>query len=118
MGKLNNIKDVALIRVEQLTPFPFDLVKEQLDLYDGAEVIWCQEEPKNQGGWQYVRPRIETASKGLGGTDAPRPAKYTGRATAASTATGFKYTHIAELHDFLRDALVGESVEVETVEGG
>ena len=88
--KLNSIRDVALIRVEQLCPFPFDFVKEQLDLYAGAEVIWCQEEPKNQGGWQYVRPRIETASKGLGGTDAPRVAKYTGRSTAASTATGFK----------------------------
>jgi 2-oxoglutarate dehydrogenase E1 component len=88
--KLNNIKDVALIRVEQLSPFPFDLVKEQLDLYAGAEVVWCQEEPKNQGGWQYVRPRIETASRGLEGNDAPRLAQYTGRATAASTATGFK----------------------------
>lgn len=88
--KLNDIRDVALVRVEQLSPFPFDLVKDQLDLYAGAEVVWCQEEPKNQGGWQYVRPRIETASKGLDGTDAPRSAKYTGRATAASTATGFK----------------------------
>jgi len=116
--KLNNIKDVALIRVEQLSPFPFDLVKEQLDLYAGAEVVWCQEEPKNQCGWQYVRPRIETASRGLEGNDAPRLAQYTGRATAASTATGFKYTHIAELHEFLRDALVGEEVEVEKVDGG
>ena len=95
--KLNAINDVALVRVEQLSPFPFDLVKEQLDLYAGAEVVWCQEEPKNQGGWQYVRPRFETASKGLDGTDAPRVAKYTGRATAASTATGFKCASLTTL---------------------
>ena len=89
--RLNDIKDVALIRVEQISPFPFDLVKEQMDLMPNAELVWCQEEPKNQGCWQYVRPRIETASKGLEGNDAPRAAQYCGRVTAASTATGFKY---------------------------
>eukprot|EP01047_Picozoa_sp_COSAG01_P097230 COSAG01_NODE_27587_length_681_cov_131.103093_1_plen_94_part_00 len=70
----------------------------------------CQEEPKNQGGWQYVRPRIETATG--------QRASYTGRATAAATATGMKYTHIAELHQFLADALVGEPVEVARADGG
>lgn len=110
--KLNNITDVALVRVEQLCPFPFgashsrprssrasvsetiarsaDHVKEAIDTYPQAELVWCQEEPKNQGAWQYVRPRIETASKGLEAQDTPRKPMYTGRPSAASTATGFK----------------------------
>lgn len=100
--KLNNIKDVALVRVEQISPFPFDLVKDQMDSMPNAELVWCQEEPKNQGCWQYVRPRIETASKGLEGNDAVRAAQYCGRVTAASTATGFKYasphSHIPFVH--------------------
>ena len=107
---LNQIGDVVIVRVEQLCLFPFDLVKEEVDHYPNAELLWCQEEHKNMGGWGYVRPRIETATG--------KRARYTGRATAASTATGFKYTHINELHSFLADALVSKGAEVDRIEGG
>eukprot|EP01050_Picozoa_sp_SAG11_P003613 SAG11_NODE_208_length_12354_cov_19.490167_13_plen_118_part_00 len=112
---MNSIRDVALVRVEQLSPFPFDLVRDEAARYPNADLVWCQEEHKNMGGWGYVRPRIETAT-GI------RPS-YAGRAAAASTATGFKYTHIAELHAFLADALLSEkkagaAAAVDRIEGG
>merc|ERR1719162_2624937 len=84
------IDDVAIARVEQISPFPFDLVHRHADEFPNAEVVWCQEEPKNQGSWSYVRRRIETA---LGKSDnhaGARP-RFVGRPASASTATGDKY---------------------------
>ena len=52
------LSDVAIIRIEQLAPFPWDKVAEQAALYKNAEVMWCQEEPKNMGAWSFVEPRI------------------------------------------------------------
>ncbi|XP_020713905.1 2-oxoglutarate dehydrogenase, mitochondrial isoform X2 [Ceratitis capitata] len=54
-------KDIAIVRVEQISPFPFDLVKEQSNLYKNADLFWVQEEHKNQGAWTYVQPRFLTA---------------------------------------------------------
>ncbi|XP_030386169.1 2-oxoglutarate dehydrogenase-like, mitochondrial isoform X2 [Scaptodrosophila lebanonensis] len=53
--------EIAIVRVEQISPFPFDLVKEQANLYKNAELVWAQEEHKNQGSWTYVQPRFLTA---------------------------------------------------------
>ena len=52
---------MAILRVEQIAPFPYDLVKEECSKYDNAKILWVQEEPMNQGAWTYVSPRIETA---------------------------------------------------------
>merc|ERR1711998_575954 len=57
-GKQN---EMAICTVEQIAPFPFDLVKEQANLYPNADIVWAQEEPKNMGAWFYTKPRIETA---------------------------------------------------------
>ena len=59
----NNIADVALCRVEQLSPFPYDLVQALLARYGNARVVWVQEEPLNMGAWAYVAPRLETAMR-------------------------------------------------------
>jgi 2-oxoglutarate dehydrogenase E1 component len=94
-----SLSDVALVRLEQIAPFPFDLVADQMKKYNKAsEVVWCQEEPKNMGAWAYVRPRFETA---LAGT---QPA-YAGRAPSAATATGVKATFKTEQHDLIEAAL-------------
>ena len=61
---LNEIDDVAIARVEELAPFPFDKVRDVADQYPNAEVIWCQEEPLNQGPWYHVEPRIVTSLNG------------------------------------------------------
>ena len=55
------ITDIAVARIEQISPFPFDLVKRHAENFPNAEIVWAQEEPKNQGPWGYVRPRIETS---------------------------------------------------------
>ncbi|XP_041447635.1 2-oxoglutarate dehydrogenase, mitochondrial isoform X5 [Drosophila obscura] len=91
--------DVAILRVEQISPFPFDLVKEQANLYKNAELVWAQEEHKNQGSWTYVQPRFLTA------LNHSRDVSYTGRAASASTATGSKAQHIRELNALLNDAI-------------
>ncbi|XP_043254343.1 2-oxoglutarate dehydrogenase, mitochondrial isoform X3 [Colletes gigas] len=55
---------VAIARVEQITPFPYDLVKKEAAKYPNADLIWSQEEHKNQGAWSYVQPRFHTALNG------------------------------------------------------
>lgn len=82
---------VAVIRIEQLSPFPFDLVKAETDRYSNADLVWCQEEHKNQGYHDYVKPRICTT------TNHTRPVWYAGRDPAAAPATGNKKTHLTEL---------------------
>lgn len=90
--------EIALSRVEQLSPFPFDLIKEECDRYPDAKLFWVQEEHKNQGAWFYIEPRVETA---LGNT---RTIYYEGRPTSASPATGSKAQHYKEL-EFLQRAI-------------
>ncbi|XP_059216850.1 2-oxoglutarate dehydrogenase complex component E1 isoform X4 [Stomoxys calcitrans] len=92
-------KEIAIVRVEQVSPFPFDLIKEQANLYKDAELVWAQEEHKNQGCWSYVQPRFLTALSNS------RDVSYAGRPCGASTATGSKAQHIRELNALLNDAI-------------
>ncbi|MBN3296954.1 ODO1 protein, partial [Amia calva] len=90
---------VAISRIEQLSPFPFDLVKAEAEKYPEAELVWCQEEHKNQGYYDYVKPRIRTT------IERTRPVWYAGRDPAAAPATGNKNAHLQELKRFLDTAL-------------
>lgn len=56
----NLVDTVAIARVEQISPFPFDLVKQECTKYPNADIVWSQEEHKNQGSWTYVQPRFRT----------------------------------------------------------
>ncbi|KAM4635033.1 2-oxoglutarate dehydrogenase complex component E1 isoform 2-T2 [Polymixia lowei] len=89
---------VAIVRIEQLSPFPFDLVKIETDRFLNADLVWCQEEHKNQGYYDYIKPRIRTT------IDRTRPVWYAGREPAAAPATGNKQTHLLELQRFLDTA--------------
>ena len=81
------ITDVAIIRMEQIAPFPWDHVAAEVAKYSNAQdVVWCQEEPKNMGCWSHVQPRIATATKAINGKEV-RPI-YAGRKPSAATATG------------------------------
>uniref|UniRef100_A0A672I7H7 2-oxoglutarate dehydrogenase complex component E1 n=1 Tax=Salarias fasciatus TaxID=181472 RepID=A0A672I7H7_SALFA len=86
---------VAVVRIEQLSPFPFDLVKAESDRYPNADLVWCQEEHKNQGYYDYVKPRIRTT------IERSRPVWYAGRGPASAPATGNKQTHLSELQRLL-----------------
>ena len=59
-------KDVAISRIEQLCPFPFDLIRDEVAKYSNAELCWAQEEHKNMGAWSFVLPRIHTAIGSIG----------------------------------------------------
>jgi 2-oxoglutarate dehydrogenase E1 component len=54
-------KEIVITTVEQISPFPYDLVKAECAKYPNAEIVWAQEEHKNQGAWNYILPRFETA---------------------------------------------------------
>ncbi|KAL6096444.1 ogdh [Pungitius sinensis] len=96
-------EEVAVVRVEQLSPFPFDLVKAETDRYAKADLVWCQEEHKNQGYYDYVKPRLRTT------VSHARPVWYAGREPAAAPSTGNKATHLAELQR-LMDAAFSDRV--------
>jgi 2-oxoglutarate dehydrogenase E1 component len=97
------INDVALVRLEQIYPFPRMSLTNELQRYPQAEVIWCQEEPNNMGAWTFVDRRIETLLLELGGAS-QRPI-YVGRDEAASPATGIAKRHAKEQEKLVRDAL-------------
>eukprot|EP01012_Entosiphon_sulcatum_P014981 TRINITY_DN2000_c0_g1_i1.p1 TRINITY_DN2000_c0_g1~~TRINITY_DN2000_c0_g1_i1.p1 ORF type:complete len:1001 (-),score=244.47 TRINITY_DN2000_c0_g1_i1:917-3919(-) len=104
----NNINDCALVRIEQLAPFPFERVAEEIDKFPHAEIVWCQEEPKNMGSWVYVRPRLHTAMGELRRDRARemfyRSVKYCGRPPSASPATGYLSVHKKEHERLVRQA--------------
>jgi len=91
---------IAIHTIEQISPFPFDIVKNVTDEYCNAELVWVQEEHKNMGAWTYVQPRTQTA---IGGYH--RLLQYVGRETAPSPATGSKATHYKELKSFIDVAM-------------
>ena len=93
---------IQILRLEQLYPFPENVLAQELNRFPKAEIVWCQEEPQNQGAWNFVRHRIEDTIAKLGGKAAPR---YVGRPEYASTAAGLMKQHLAELAAFLNDAL-------------
>jgi 2-oxoglutarate dehydrogenase E1 component len=99
------LNDVYLMRLEQLYPFPARALVDELGRFPQAEMVWCQEEPKNMGGWSFVEPNIEAV---LDSIDAKhkRPV-YTGRPESAATATGLMKNHMAQLKAFTHEALMG-----------
>jgi len=97
------IDDVYLLRLEQFYPWPMKSTIGELVRFPQAEIVWCQEEPKNMGGWQFVDPWLELTLDRLN-TKAKR-ARYAGRPAAASPASGLMSKHAKELEAFLNDAL-------------
>lgn len=98
-----DIHDIAIVRVEMLHPWPADQIAAQLDRYPGAEIVWCQEEPRNMGVWPVV-PHFWSEAL----PDRPMP-RYVGRVAAASPATGSHKVHVEQ-----QRALVDESLTLDT----
>ncbi|AHJ63960.1 2-oxoglutarate dehydrogenase E1 component [Granulibacter bethesdensis] len=97
------IDDIAIIRLEQLYPFPKNSLSRVISCYSNADVIWCQEEAANNGAWTFVDRKIEAVLNSIGGK-ATRPS-YVGRAEAASPATGLAKVHQAQQDRLVREAL-------------
>ena len=95
--------DVYILRVEQLYPVPARALIAELSRFKNAEIVWCQEEPKNMGGWSFIAPNIEWVLAHTGSTF--KAARYAGRAASASTATGLLSQHVKEQSALVADAL-------------
>jgi 2-oxoglutarate dehydrogenase E1 component len=97
------IDDVYIMRVEQLYPVPLKALVQELGRFRNAEVVWCQEEPRNMGAWHFIEPYLEWV---LNQIHAPnkRP-RYAGRAASAATASGLMSKHLAQLKALLDEAL-------------
>jgi 2-oxoglutarate dehydrogenase E1 component len=97
------LDDVYLLRVEQFYPFPAHSLMTELQRFKKADIVWCQEEPKNMGAWFFMDPNIEWTLEQIGART--RRARYVGRPSAASPATGLMSRHSHELDEFLNEAL-------------
>lgn len=98
------IEDVQIIRVEQLYPFPYKSLIHELNRFPNADVVWCQEEPKNMGAWFFVEPAIEWCLERVDEIKASR-AQYAGRDPAASPATGLMSKHLQQQAALIDEAL-------------
>ncbi|MEM9839161.1 MAG: 2-oxoglutarate dehydrogenase E1 component [Pseudomonadota bacterium] len=95
--------DVYLLRVEQFYPVPVGSLINELSRFKNAEMVWCQEEPKNMGAWFFMEPNIEWVLEQIEAKH--RRPRYAGRPASASTATGHAAQHRIELEAFLEEAL-------------
>ncbi len=101
--EVKKINDIAIIRLEQLYPFAANEIQNELKRYSNAEIIWCQEEPKNMGAWQFVNELIEENAIAVKHKNS-RP-KYVGRVASASPATGYGSYHAREQKKLVDEAL-------------
>jgi 2-oxoglutarate dehydrogenase E1 component len=100
------IDDVAIIRIEQLYPWPKETLIAQLQRYPSAELVWCQEESANMGPWMFVDRRLHYILKEIGHKS--EFATYVGRNASAAPATGSHKNHVAEQAQLVEQALVGD----------
>jgi 2-oxoglutarate dehydrogenase E1 component len=96
------INDVYLMRLEQFYPWPVKSLSTELSRFPNAELVWCQEEPKNMGGWTFVDPWLELTLDRL--KISAKRARYVGRPASASTAAGQMSRHMKELQAFINEA--------------
>ncbi|HKA99765.1 MAG TPA: 2-oxoglutarate dehydrogenase E1 component, partial [Methyloceanibacter sp.] len=97
------LNDIYLLRIEQLYPFPARALIQELSRFKDAEMVWCQEEPKNMGAWNFIEPNLEWVLDHIGARH--KRARYAGRPSSAATATGLMKKHMHELKGLLEEAL-------------
>src|SRR5262249_54325982 len=97
------LDDVYILRLEQFYPWPMKSITAELNRFPNAELVWCQEEPKNMGGWFFVDAWLELTLKTL--DLKMKRARYAGRPATASTAAGLMSKHLKELETLLEEAL-------------
>jgi 2-oxoglutarate dehydrogenase E1 component len=96
------VDDVYILRLEQFYPWPMKSITTELSRFKNAELVWCQEEPKNMGGWTFVDPWLELTLAKM--KIKAKRARYVGRPASASTAAGLMSRHLKELETFLGEA--------------
>jgi 2-oxoglutarate dehydrogenase E1 component len=99
------VDNIYLMRVEQFYPFPAKSLMTELGRFRNAEVVWCQEEPKNMGAWSFMAPNLEWLMNRM--EMKQKQPRYAGRPAAASPAVGLMSDHLKQLKQFLDEALAG-----------
>ena len=102
--------DTHILRIEQLYPFPYDALEEEIKKFSDCEIIWCQEEPKNMGPWGFIRSRIQNVLQNINFNQNFLP--FVGRRAAASPATGVFDRHLANQKNILRLATEANMKEI------
>ncbi|CAH8642237.1 unnamed protein product [Heterobilharzia americana] len=102
---INKETEIAISRVEQLTPFPYDLIQQDLERYPNAVIQWVQEEHKNMGAWTYIQPRVNHLIFRTMPDRHHNRVLYAGRQPSAATAAGNKAMHLMEISHYLKNAL-------------
>ena len=98
------MEKIAIIRVEQISPFPYDQLTSEIGKYSNLkEIVWVQEEAQNVGPWFYVEPRIKMVQKLIKQSNIP--VWYAGRKPYAGIATGFKKQHIEQEQALIKEAI-------------
>ncbi len=101
--RLQKIKNIAIVRLEQLYPFEEGIIVKIMQKYTKAtDYVWCQEEPRNMGCWRYIRAHLESALKHAG---IKRAVNFVGRAEASSPAVGYLYVHNKQQESLVKEAL-------------
>lgn len=102
--KEQNLTNVAIVRIEQLYPFPSDELSEVISGYiQIKKVLWCQEEPMNQGAWYSTQHHLRDVVRQL---NEKHYVEYTGREPSAAPAAGYMALHLKQLEEFVRKALI------------
>jgi len=110
--ELNN---VYIIRLEQLYPFPYEALKQGIKDFSHCEMIWCQEEPKNMGAWQFIENRLKSVFHIIGSKS---ELYFIGRRAAASPATGVFDRHLSNQKNIIRLATEANLDEIEKEKSG
>jgi len=93
------LNDVAIVRLEQIAPFPFDRIAQNAKTFENAELIWAQQEPKNMGAYSYIHTRIMTSTRDINKQE--KRARFVGRPVSAAPATGMAKIHLAEYQEIM-----------------
>ena len=109
------IDNIHIIRLEQLYPFPYEALEEELIDFKNCEMIWCQEEPKNMGAWQFVQERVLSVVKKVTGKN---ELHFIGRRAAASPATGVFDRHLSNQKNIIRLATEANLDEIKKEKSG
>ena len=115
---INNLKkeNIHIVRIEQLYPFPYQPLADEIKKFSHCEIVWCQEEPKNMGGWGFIRSRIQKVLKNIGSKEKFLP--FIGRRAAASPATGVFERHLANQKNILRLSIEADIAEIKSENDG
>jgi len=103
-------ENIIILRIDQLYPFPYDVLKDEFKRFPGAEIYWVQEEPSNMGAYRFAKHRVESVLSSLLGNN--EELLFIGRRASASPATGILERHIENQRNILRLAIEGDKKEI------